>query len=253
MPATVAVFAVAYRFRQASVFATDDIELQSIDASFVEIPSNTTPTILRWSTSGFAMDRRIEPAVTGLEKSAMRAYKGIIVHQTGDAARVPVANIIRYWANTRGSGTHFIIDRNGTVYQTASIKSQCWHVGKLRPRCKLPASQDPARPSPAPSCNYPAYGPSMTSAQRDAIASAEAARSVPARFPANADSIGIEVVGAAPPPGHSYETASAAQNLSLKWLVQSLIRTFNIDPREVWRHPIVSYKEAEEAKTCQWT
>lgn len=175
------------------------------------------------------------------------------MHQTGDTARVPAINIIRYWARTRGSGTHFIIDRNGTIYQTASIKSQCYHVGKLRPRCKLPASEDPARPSPAPSCPYPYYGPSMTSAQRDQISAAEAARSVPARFPANADSIGIEVVGAAPPPGTKYEIATDAQNLSLKWLVQSLIVTFKIDRREVWRHPVVSYKQAEEAKSCRWT
>lgn len=93
----------------------------------------------------------------------------------------------------------------------------------------------------------------MTSAQRDQISAAEAARSVPARFPANSDSIGIEVVGAAPPPGKKYEIATDAQNLSLKWLVQSLIVTFKIDRREVWRHPIVSYKEAEEAKSCKWT
>jgi hypothetical protein len=226
--------------------------MEQLGSSFIEIPKNATPTLLQFSANGFAVDRRIEPAVTGLEKSPIRGYKGIIVHQTGDSAVVPVANVIKYWARTKGSGTHFIIDRNGTVYQTASIKFQCWHVGKLRPRCKLPADQDPARPSPAPSCPYPYYGPSMTSAQRDAISSAEAARSVPARFPSNSDSIGIEVMAAAPPPGHKYEAASAAQNLSLKWLVQSLIATFKIDPREVWRHPVASYKEAEECRTCQW-
>src|ERR1035437_8490823 len=38
--------------------------------------------------------------------------------------------------NPSANGTHFLIDKDGTIYQTASVFQQTWHVGKLRSRCR---------------------------------------------------------------------------------------------------------------------
>jgi N-acetyl-anhydromuramyl-L-alanine amidase AmpD len=82
---------------------------------------------------------------------------------------------------------------------------------------------------------------------------------VPDRFPANEDSIGIELVGEALPHGRSvpdakkvYEQLTDAQNDSLKWLVAELSMTLNISTTEVFEHPTVSRKNPTEASTAQW-
>lgn len=50
----------------------------------------------------------------------------------------------------------------------------------------------------------------------------------------------------------TYETVTAEQNKSLKWLVSELEMTLNIPTTEVFRHPTVSRKNDSEASTAQW-
>lgn len=85
------------------------------------------------------------------------------------------------------------------------------------------------------------------------------AKSVPNRYPANEDSIGIEIVGAVVTPNGSspaekgvYETVNQKQNASLKWLVHALSVTFSVPMTEVFRHPVVSRKNPTEAKSAVW-
>ena len=49
-----------------------------------------------------------------------------------------------------------------------------------------------------------------------------------------------------------YEKATAAQNESLKWLVAQLRENFGVPMTEIFRHPVVSYKDAHEAESAQW-
>ncbi len=85
------------------------------------------------------------------------------------------------------------------------------------------------------------------------------AKSVPDRFPSNEDSIGIELVGAALPRGNSipedkkvYETVTAQQNDSLKWLISELTITLKVPMTEIFRHPQASWKNPTEASTAKW-
>lgn len=87
----------------------------------------------------------------------------------------------------------------------------------------------------------------------------EQLKSVPDRYPSNADAIGIELVGEAMPRGGStadalktYEPVTAAQNAALQWLIQELSNTLNIPLSEVFRHPTVSRKNPTEASTARW-
>lgn len=81
---------------------------------------------------------------------------------------------------------------------------------------------------------------------------------MPSRYPSNADSLGIELVGKAVVPAHdptakpTYEAVTAEQNASLKWLIDELRDTLKVPLSVVFRHPVVSRKNETEASTAQW-
>jgi len=179
-----------------------------------------------------------------IERAAMTAVSGIIVHQTGGAtAQSSLSSYLQASAN----GAHFLIDRDGTIYQTASLHRQTWHVGKLKSRCLLEK-----RCTPTELKSLSKFNPRAEDKH-------ERTKKAPDRFPSNEDSIGIELVGEPLPRGTSvredqkkYEAVSAAQNASLKWLVQELTTTLKVPLREVFRHPEVSRKNPTEALSAQW-
>ena len=82
----------------------------------------------------------------------------------------------------------------------------------------------------------------------------EAVKSVPDRYPANQDSVGIELVGKAISNNgiQSYEAVTKDQNDSLKWLIMELTATLQVPFTEIFRHPTASYKNPSEASTAQW-
>jgi len=80
----------------------------------------------------------------------------------------------------------------------------------------------------------------------------------PDRYPSNADSIGIEIVGKAfPSPDPDvkddvFEPVTDEQNASLKWLVFELTVSLGMPMKDIFRHPVVSYKNPTEAETAEW-
>ncbi len=144
------------------------------------------------------------------------------------------------------NGAHFLIDKDGAIYQTASVYKKTAHVGKLRSRCMLELKCTPAETK-----LNATFSPTKENDR-------EKVKAVPARFPSNDDAIGIELVGAAlavdpkKPAILTYETVTVEQNKSLKWLVSELEMTLNIPTTEVFRHPTVSRKNDSEASTAQW-
>lgn len=172
----------------------------------------------------------------------MTHVRGIIVHQTGGATAQSAFNSYKNGAN----GAHFLIDKDGTIYQTAPLKYQTWHVGKIKARClsemrctatelKLAKKFDP-----------------VTTHRR------EMKKSVPGRYPSNQDSIGTEVVGQTlpltqlDPDKRTYEALTEKQQVSLKWLIEQLRYTLKVPVTEVFRHPAVSYKNKTEVATASW-
>jgi hypothetical protein len=49
-----------------------------------------------------------------------------------------------------------------------------------------------------------------------------------------------------------YASVTAAQNSSLKWLVSALAMQLGVPMTEIFRHPVVSQKNATEAVTAAW-
>jgi N-acetyl-anhydromuramyl-L-alanine amidase AmpD len=194
---------------------------------------------------GYVLNPRVQRAPRPLiERGVLQQISGIIVHQTGGASG---ASSLSSYTRQNATGTHFLIDKDGTIYQTASLSRQTWHVGKLRARCVAEFNCSPTELKALKRFN-------PTNEHR-----MEMAKHVPQRYPSNEDSVGIEIVGAVvagqgqnPAEQGVYETVNEQQNASLHWLISELTSTFGIPMTEIFRHPVVSRKNPTEAGSALW-
>lgn len=179
---------------------------------------------------------------TQIEQGALEAARAIVIHQTDASDEQSTFN-----AYARGGhGAHFLIAKNGTLYQTASLFKRCFHVGaRIKSRCLELLKAN---------CRDPEIAKALAlgwSAQIAAINEIERRKTYPERFPVNSDSIGIELVGR-----HiderRYEAVTAEQNHRLQWLIDEIYRHFSISSADVFRHPQVSYKHPDEAGSAVW-
>jgi N-acetyl-anhydromuramyl-L-alanine amidase AmpD len=185
----------------------------------------------------FTDTRVINKRQTGIEHGPLSALAGIIVHQTGGSTSQSTFDSYKLKG---AAGAHFLIDTDGTVYQTASVFYQTYHVGKLRSRC---VAQNSCSPIDLESLKQ--FSPKRENAR-------EMTKNVPERYPANIDSVGIELVGAFNEKSQQYAPVTDLQNAALQWLVAEITSTFNVPMTEIFRHPEVSRKQASEASTAKW-
>ncbi|MDA7417969.1 N-acetylmuramoyl-L-alanine amidase [Xenophilus arseniciresistens] len=194
---------------------------------------------------------------TYIERGALAKIEGIIVHQTDSFDE---KSVFASYRGPNAAGAHFLIGKNGTIWQTASLHQRTHHVGKLKPRCLAQMSCAPAELK------------TLRKASAEVSNRIEMTKSVPQRYPSNSDSVGIEIVGKASlppnkpiPPGLSgderlrfqgnhavYEAVTPAQQVSLQWLIDFLRQNLHVPATEVHRHPDVSRKNPTEASSAQW-
>ncbi len=190
-----------------------------------------------------------------IERGPMATVSGIIVHQTGSSNAQSTFNSYRL---ANANGAHFLIDKDGAIYQTASVLQRANHVGRLRARCLAEHSCNPAE--------IIQYKKSSDLAMHKM----EMLKTTPSRYPSNLDSIGIEIVGEAHlPPGVKaptnpedrkrlmaniavYEALTVNQTHSLRYLIHELAETLQIKKSEILRHPDVSRKNITEAAKASW-
>nr|WP_175800430.1 peptidoglycan recognition family protein [Burkholderia anthina] len=178
-----------------------------------------------------------------IERGAMQRISGVIVHQTGGST---AASALNSYQNAYATGAHFLIEKDGTIYQTASLKKQTWHVGRIKARCVAEL-----RCTPVELQQLRRFDPRGENRR-------EMRKAVPDRYPSNTDSIGVELVGEAlplnepNPDRQTYIAAPDAQNDSLRWLIHEISITMNVPMAEVFRHPTVSRKNRTEAARAQW-
>lgn len=192
-------------------------------------------------------ERVIVKIFPNIERGPMDKVNGIVVHQTQSPTAESTFNSYR---GKTPHGAHFLIDKDGTVYQTASLSKRTNHVGRLRSRCIETCNCSPAELRVA-----------MEKAKegRSPLSIHEHKKPWTDRYPSNNDSIGIELVGMAYPPTDPkqskepiYEKVTEAQNASLQWLINELIATLSIAPNAIQRHSRISYKNLTEAATARW-
>lgn len=198
--------------------------------------------LIVFDKEGWAADPRITiRKFPHLKVGLLSVIRGIIVHQT--AAPTAAATLSQY-KNAGANGAHFLIDKDGSVSQTASILWKVQHVGPIKARCIVEHSCAPVDAA------------ALVKLKAKPIGLRELRKSVPQRYPANKDGLGIEIVGAALPKGNStyapFEPVNKSQNTSLKWLVAQLRESFRVPLNEVFRHPQVSEKDIHEAETAKW-
>jgi N-acetyl-anhydromuramyl-L-alanine amidase AmpD len=192
------------------------------------------------SKQGYVDAERVEIKIfPAIERGPMDKVNGIVVHQTdGSTANSSFNSYMKLGAN----GAHFLIDKDGTIYQTASIRKRTNHVGLLRSRCLLTHK-----------CTSSEFNiASSMKGQHKKLSRHEHGKKFPNRYPGNADSIGIEIVGRMNRKTEIYETVNDKQNKSLKWLMHELLDTLNFPANEIYRHSEISYKMETEAQTAKW-
>lgn len=182
-----------------------------------------------------------------LHKGKIAKVNAIIVHQTG----APTASHTFNSYETASHGAHFLIDKEGKIYQTALTTQVTYHIGKLKSRCiDQPATCTEGELSAA-NAIYLKKGVSYSVRVKN-LSNHEKTKSYPDRYPSNSDAIGIEIVGKYETKNQSYESVNAKQNTSLKWLVSELSTHLCLQAGDVYLHPTVSYKQPSEASTASW-
>lgn len=191
---------------------------------------------------GWAVDPKVtKQPYFNLRKGDMTAVNGIVVHQTASPTLQATLNS---YQSANPNGAHFLIDKDGTLYQTGSVHWLLWHVGTLKSRCLV---RNVCTPVELKALKPGTWNPR-------GVHKIESRKKFPDRFPMNADAIGIEIVGDVinEPKAPTFEPVTEAQNRSLQWLVAELRRLLSIPAAEIYRHPEISYKNPHEAETARW-
>ena len=195
-------------------------------------------------SEGKVMDGKVTiQLMPTLEHGKLDAVHALIMHQTGGSS---AKGTLEGYKNST-IGAHFLIDKDGTIYQTARVNQICFHVGKISSRCH---NLKNCAPEDATAIDTILKSKKSYSRKVKELSDHEAEKDYPARYPSNSDSLGIEVAGEAT--NGKYCDPTAEQAKSVKWLVTELLTEFKLTTTDVYRHPEVSYKEPSEAENVKW-
>lgn len=193
--------------------------------------------------NGRIIDPKVEIRIyPTLEHGDLSKVASIVLHRTDSSN---AEGTLSAYANGKKSGAHFLIGKDGHIYQTANLKKYCHHVGILLPRCQIEASCDPNELKTITALIHE-KGLSF-STRANNLSRHEANKKYPLRYPANHDSIGIEVVGRFLPPEKAFEKPTPQQFSSVKWLVDGLAVEYSLNiSNHVYAHGAIARKEVSE-------
>ncbi len=200
---------------------------------------------LEIDANGLVQDPKVKLQISStIEHGAMSHVNGIIVHQTDGAT---AKSALDSYKRPKAKGAHFLIDKDGAIYQTASVLKRTQHVGQLKSRCMAQVT-----------CSPTELATLKGKGAGKGIGTIEGKKDWPDRYPSNVDAIGIEIVGQALPLSEPnpdkrvYEPLTAAQQASFKFLLDGLRAALNVPLTEVFTHPTVSWKNLTEGAAAKW-
>jgi len=183
---------------------------------------------------------------SGIEKGSLTTVHALVVHQTG--AATSASSFSSYQAGQNGA--HFLVDTDGSIFQTARVDQKCWHVGKIRAKCQ---EMKACAPDELKSINAILFKRGESYAVRiKNLHEHESDKSYPDRYPINEDSLGIEIVSAFNERTDTYDAVNKSQNDSLAWLIGTLERLLAIGDADVYTHGSIGYKQKSEGSTANW-
>ena len=139
---------------------------------------------------GKIVDKKVEiKTYSSIEHGNISNITSIVLHRTDS---YNAEGTLSAYAKGKESGAHFLIDKNGQIYQTANLKKFCQHVGALLPRCEIEKNCDPKELKTITALIHE-KGLSFSARARN-LARHESEKKYPLRYPSNKASIGIEVV-----------------------------------------------------------
>lgn len=180
----------------------------------------------------------VQQPIAALEKGDMTGPVAIILHRTEGASVQSALNSAK-----SGIGTHFYVDKDGTVYQTASLLKHTSHVGRIRSRC-YEAGSCPADEM----AKIKGFG---WNPKR--LHDHEKVKAYPTRYPKNEDSVGIETVarclkncGSNDKGTPEWEPPTAEQAESIAIIIAILQEAYSLTDADVYEHDLISYKTPGE-------
>ncbi|MGQ4583910.1 N-acetylmuramoyl-L-alanine amidase [Lysobacter sp. F60174L2] len=171
--------------------------------------------------------------IPALEHGRLQGPHAIVLHRTVSSTARNSLN-----AFARGIGTHFLIDKDGTIYQTASLLQKTYHVGPIRSRCFEEGTCDAAEQAAVESLE-------RRQGYRD-VHNREKVKPYPDRFPMNEGSVGIEVVAMYTEATRQWDPPTPEQSESITLLARILKTQYSLTDADIYEHDRISRKTAGE-------
>jgi len=192
--------------------------------------------------------------IPNIEHGPTGKIHAIVLHRT---SATTAKSTLNSW-KTRKYGAHFLVGKDGKIYQTAHLNQQCFHMGQVKSKCRIEQSctKNDLKIIKDYLFNKKKYG--NLRHRWNKITGHEKAKSYPDRYPMNFDSIGIEIVGAylGGPSSDAgpFERLTCMQSTSVLWLMDILLDIYKLNfLDDVYAHGNVSHKKLKEgAGVKQW-
>lgn len=169
--------------------------------------------------------------ITALEKGDITGPHAIILHRTESATASSALTSFK-----KGIGTHFLVDKDGTVTQTASLLKYTAHIGKIKSKCYINGTC-----SAEETKKIKGFGWAPKK-----VHDHEKEKDYPVRYPINADSVGIEVVGQYNSTTKTWDVAPEAQLKSIAKIIRILKKEYTLTDDDIYEHDKISYKTEGE-------
>jgi uncharacterized Zn-binding protein involved in type VI secretion/N-acetyl-anhydromuramyl-L-alanine amidase AmpD len=174
---------------------------------------------------------------SNLEHGPLLKVNAIVLHRTGGKT---AASALAAYKGGKQEGTHYLIDVDGTIYQTASLDKFTYHVGKLRSRAKEEGSIADEEKKEIEVFDKKYKG---KSGYLSKLSEFEIKKQYPKRYPYNRDSIGIEVAGEYDVVVKAFASPTEAQIRSVARLVELLKSKYGLTNKDIYHHGEISYKD----------
>lgn len=170
-----------------------------------------------------------------IEQGPMLKVHAVVLHRTGGSNFQ--GTLDAYSDPAKTTGAHFLITKNGAIFQTARLTHRARHVGYIQARCQNEDTCTNVQKKELWQANQ------KKTWAKD-IQRIEQAKKYPERYAMNSDSIGVEIVGQYLQAQKKYEDATLAQLDATKVLLAALLKNYKLGFQDVYAHGEIGRKGA---------